>query len=80
MTKLFICNIDYKATKDEIAAHFAAAGVRAFQIGLVRDKETRAPKGYGFCLVDDAAAAMKLDGSELRGRALKIEAAREQVA
>ena len=73
---VFVGNIPYDATEDDVRAHLNQGGkVESFR--MVFDKETMQPKGYGFCDFADpetAAAAIKvLSERECHGRFLVVE-------
>jgi len=75
---VFVGNIPYDATEDDIKAHFSKAGkVESFR--MVYDKETKQPKGYGFCDFADPDTALKaiktLSEEECNGRKLRLDLA-----
>lgn len=79
---VFLGNVAFDATEEEVRAHFAAAlaaegGDAAVEgVRLVRDAETQMGKGFGFVLLQDkatAAAALRLlHESKLKGRPLRV--------
>ncbi|XP_054710929.1 cleavage stimulation factor subunit 2-like [Uloborus diversus] len=76
MRSVFVGNIPYEATEEQLKDIFAEVGpVVSFR--LVYDRETGKPKGYGFCEYKDqemALSAMRnLNGYELNGRALRVD-------
>lgn len=78
---VFVGNIPYEATDEEIKDIFGQAGpVLSFR--LVYDRESGKPKGYGFCEYKDqetAQSAMRnLNGTELHGRQLRVDSAASQ--
>ncbi len=79
-TKLFIGNLPFSATEDEVRALFQELGeVRS--IHLVNDRETGRPRGFGFVELDTEAAEKAVrdfDGMEFNGRTLVINVARER--
>eukprot|EP00930_Biecheleria_cincta_P077115 TRINITY_DN64371_c0_g1_i1.p1 TRINITY_DN64371_c0_g1~~TRINITY_DN64371_c0_g1_i1.p1 ORF type:complete len:388 (+),score=76.51 TRINITY_DN64371_c0_g1_i1:84-1166(+) len=75
---VFVGNIPYDTTEDDIRELFSKHGkVESFR--MVFDKDTRQPKGYGFCdFVDNETAvrAMKaLAEVECNGRKLRLDLA-----
>ena len=75
---VFVGNIPYDATEDDVRAHLSQVGeVQSFR--MVFDKETMLPKGYGFCEFADpeaAAAAVEALGSrEFHGSLLRLHLA-----
>lgn len=76
MRSVFVGNIPYEATEEQLKDIFSEVGpVVSFR--LVYDRETGKPKGYGFCEYKDqemALSAMRnLNGYELNGRALRVD-------
>jgi cold-inducible RNA-binding protein len=80
-TKLFVGNLAYKTTDDSMRAHFAQAGAVAdAKVIMERDMPNRS-RGFGFVTMADEsgmAAALKLDKSELDGRAINVSEAQER--
>ena len=78
MTKIYVGNLPYSATEDELRELFSAHG-EVSSVSLVNDRETGRPRGFGFVEMtgDEAAAAIQaLDGSQMGGRTLKVNEAR----
>ena len=77
--KLFIGNIDWGSTEDDLRALFSTYG-ELEEVVIIVDKFSNRPKGFGFVTFvndDDAAKAMsELNGHELNGRALVVNEAR----
>ena len=74
MKKVYVGNLPYRITEEELSAHFK-------DIILIKDRETGRSKGFGFVEFeseDQAEAATKLDGQECGGRPLKISIAKER--
>jgi RNA recognition motif-containing protein len=73
--KLYVGNLSYSVTDQELKELFA-------QYGEVKQSNVIEGKGFGFIEMvssDDAEKARKeLNGSEFKGRALRIEEARPQ--
>ena len=79
--KLFVGNLSYETTSDEIRDLFSEVGV-VESCQLISDRETGRSKGFCFVEMskDDAETAKsKLDGKELHGRALKVDEAKPKV-
>lgn len=75
---VFVGNIPYDAQEEELRNIFSRAGsVESFR--LVFDKDTKQPKGYGFCDYSDADTALSairnLNDVEFNGRRLRIDLA-----
>src|ERR1700685_3193317 len=80
--KLYVGNLSFKATEEDVAALFAEAGVQPDSLTLLRDRFTGQPRGFGFAEIRDDAEAEKviaaLNGREFMGRALVVNEARPQ--
>lgn len=81
MSKLFVANIPFDASEEDLRAHFAQVG-KVVKATIVKDKATNNPRGFGFVEMETPAAAVEaiaqLGGVDLFGRALKIEEAKER--
>jgi RNA recognition motif-containing protein len=77
--RLFVGNLPYDATEDEIRAHFATAGNLA-SVFLPVDRETGRKRGFAFVEFQDAAAAQEairlFNNQPFKGRALAVNEAR----
>jgi RNA recognition motif-containing protein len=80
MTSIYVGNLPFSATEDEVRDMFAAFGtVRS--VKLINDRETGRPRGFGFVDMDPSAAAaaiQALNGTDMGGRALRINEAQER--
>jgi RNA recognition motif-containing protein len=80
--KLYIGNVSFKATEEQVQALFAEVGVQPDSLTLLRDRFTGQPRGFGFAEIRDDAEAEKviaaLNGKEFMGRALVVNEARPQ--
>ncbi|XP_053735952.1 cleavage stimulation factor subunit 2 isoform X1 [Synchiropus splendidus] len=76
LRSVFVGNIPYEATEEQLKDIFSEAGL-VVSFRLVYDRETGKPKGYGFCEYQDqetALSAMRnLNGREFSGRALRVD-------
>ncbi len=80
MKKLFVGNLSYSATEDEIRELFAQYG-EPISVKLITDRETGRPRGFGFVEMEDAeadAAVAGLNGTDVGGRSLRVDEARER--
>ena len=80
LTSVFVRNLPYDLSDADLEAHFADAGpVRSAFI--VRDKQTKQGRGFGFVqfvLADDAQRAVELyHGKAFRKRNLSVEVAKK---
>jgi RNA recognition motif-containing protein len=78
-TKLFVGNVDFKVTENELQDAFAAHGT-VVEANLVTDRTTGRPRGFAFVTMSSPEEAQKaidaLNGKELAGRALNVNIAR----
>lgn len=80
MKKLYVGNLPFTATEDELRALFGAHGA-VHSVALINDRETGRPRGFGFIEMDDDVIAnviQALDGKELGGRALSVNEAQDR--
>ncbi|MDX8390164.1 MAG: hypothetical protein R8M38_06710 [Mariprofundaceae bacterium] len=76
---LYVGNIPFKVTEEEIETFFSKAGY-VEEVRIVRDKRSGRSKGYAFVEIesDGFDEALDFDGKELGGRALRVKAANEK--
>ncbi len=71
--KLYVGNLSYSVTKDELEVLFSPHG-EVSQVNIIEGR------GFGFVEMSDSSGAEKakeaLDGSDFKGRALKVDEAR----
>src|SRR5215472_19006274 len=81
MTNIFVGNLSYKTTQDELYSAFGAYGA-VERVNIVTDRGTGQPRGFAFVEMtekrDAETAIAKLNGAELHGRALNVNEARPQ--
>jgi polyadenylate-binding protein 2 len=78
---VYVGNVDYGATPEEIQAHFQACGT-INRVTILCDKFTGHPKGYAYVEFSEPEhidAAVALDNSLFRGRLIKVTAKRTNV-
>lgn len=77
---IYVGNLAYSITKSQLEAEFSQFGnIQASRI--IRDHQTGRSKGFGFVTFTEAmhaADALKQDGQDLRGRALRVSIANEK--
>lgn len=77
--KLFVGNLSYNATEEELQALFEKAGT-VQSVTIVKDRDTGRSKGFAFVEMatqDEAQKAIsQLHGSEFHERALTVNVAR----
>ena len=78
MVSLFVGNLAFRTNEDEIRALFEQYGT-VERVKLVTDRESGRSRGFAFVDMADADAAQnaisQLNGAELDGRALRVNAA-----
>ncbi|HEY3739698.1 MAG TPA: RNA-binding protein [Bryobacteraceae bacterium] len=79
MTNIFVGNLSFGTTQDELHAAFAAYG-SVERVNIVTDRDTGQPRGFAFVEMSDRSAADQaishLNGKDLHGRALNVNEAR----
>ncbi|OJT10488.1 Polyadenylate-binding protein 2 [Trametes pubescens] len=78
---IYVGNVDYSATPEEIQQHFQACGV-INRVTILCDKFTGHPKGYAyveFSETEHVDAALSMDNSLFRGRLIKVTAKRTNI-
>src|ERR1700704_3021766 len=79
MNKLFVGNLSFDITENDLQDAFAAYGT-VTEANLMMDRTTNRPRGFGFVTMGTADEAQKaiegLNGRELGGRALPVNGAR----
>lgn len=74
LRSIYVGNVDYGSTADELEAHFRCCGA-INRITILVDKFTGHPKGFAYVEFESAdaiEAAVALDDSNFRGRQLKV--------
>jgi cold-inducible RNA-binding protein len=78
-TKLFVGNLSFNTTENDLSDAFAAHGT-VVEANLMMDRMSGRPRGFGFVTMSSAEEAQKaidaLNGRELDGRALTVNVAR----
>jgi RNA recognition motif-containing protein len=78
--RLFIGNLPFGATEDDLQAMFQSVGVTADSIQVMRDKFSGKSRGFGFADIKDDAqgsqAVNACNGRNLMGRPLVVNEAR----
>lgn len=78
--KVYVGNLPYQVTTDDLRNLFAKAG-NVVDAVVITDKATGRSKGFGFVEFEkdeEAEEAKKLSGTELDGRTIKVDEAREK--
>jgi len=79
VTNIFVGNLSYQTTQEELEAAFAQYGA-VERVNVVRDRDTGQPRGFAFVEMADSgdanSAINSLNGREVNGRALTVNEAR----
>lgn len=82
--RLYVGNLPYQATENDLESFFAESGVAIDGVDLMRDKFTGEARGFGFVeILDDGAAGIAIqtcDGKNLMGRRVVVNEARPRAA
>ena len=76
--KVFVGNLSFDVTRDELIQAFSAAG-KVVDAKVPTDRETGRPRGFAFVEFEDDDAAQKsislMNGKDLKGRPLRVNEA-----
>jgi RNA recognition motif-containing protein len=78
MTKIYVGNLPFTATEDEVRAMFEAHGA-VHSVNLITDRYTGQPRGFCFVEMDERpakAAIGAINGQDMNGRSLKVDEAK----
>ena len=79
--KLYVGNLSFETTEDELRQAFEKHG-GVTSVKVITDRDTGRPRGFAFVEMDDASAAeaarRALDGTDVGGRNLRVDEARER--
>lgn len=80
-TKIFVGNLNFKTTQDELQSLFSEVGT-PIDIFMPAERETGRPRGFAFIQYETEEEAEKaiekFNGHELGGRALRVNKAEER--
>src|SRR5207247_4428493 len=78
-TKLFVGNLSFNATQNQLQDLFAAHG-NVIEVDVITDKFSGRPRGFGFVTMETKEAAeaaiQALNGKDIDGRALTVNEAK----
>jgi RNA recognition motif-containing protein len=79
MKKIYVGNLPFSTNEEEVSALFAQHGT-VESVNLITDRYTGRLRGFGFVEMSEGgdAAIAALDGTDLGGRSLKVNEARER--
>src|SRR6476646_4731704 len=79
MTNIFVGNLSYQTTQDDLHSAFAAYG-SVERVNIVTDRDTGQARGFAFVEMTESQAAQtaisQLNGADLHGRTLNVNEAR----
>jgi RNA recognition motif-containing protein len=79
MTNIFVGNLSFQTSQDELTAAFAQYG-NVERVNIVTDRDSGQPRGFAFVEMterrDAETAISVLNGTELNGRAMNVNEAR----
>lgn len=83
MTNIFVGNLSYSTTQDELHQAFSQFG-NVERVSIVTDRETGQPRGFAFVEMTDRNEAENainaMNGYKMNGRALNVNEARPKPA
>ena len=83
MMNIFVGNLSYRTTQEELQAAFGQYG-SVERVSIVTDRDTGQPRGFAFVEMSNRQEAenaiSQLNGAELNGRALNVNEARPKPA
>jgi cold-inducible RNA-binding protein len=77
--RLFLGNLPFKASEEDLTDLFQSIGVTPDSIQVMRDRQTGQSRGFGFAEVPDEAgsqAVQAVNGRQIMGRAIVVNEAR----
>ena len=80
MAKIYVGNLPFTATEDQVRELFAQHGT-VESVALPNDRETGRPRGFGFVEMSQADAARAIqavNGQNLGGRPLRVNEAQDK--
>jgi RNA recognition motif-containing protein len=81
MSKIFVGNLSFQTTQEELLATFSQFG-NVEQVNIVTDRDIGQPRGFAFVEMSNPQEAQtaiaQLNGAELHGRALNVNEARSK--
>jgi cold-inducible RNA-binding protein len=79
MTNIFVGNLDYSTTQEDLHAAFSQFG-NVERVSVVTDRDTGQPRGFAFVEMTNGNEAQnaisQLNGADLHGRAMNVNEAR----
>lgn len=83
MKNIYVGNLDFKITEDELRQAFGAYG-QVDNVTILKDRDTGQPRGFGFVEMANDEEAEKainaMNGMQLGSRSLNVNEARPKVS
>lgn len=83
MVNIFVGNLSYQTSQDDLQAAFAQFGA-VERVHIVTDRDTGQSRGFGFVEMterkDAENAIAQLNGTQLNGRAINVNEARPKAS
>ena len=80
MKKLYVGNLPFQATEEDISNWFTQAGATGASVSLVKDRDTGQARGFAFVEINNdeeaARAIQTLNGQDFMGRNVVVNEAR----
>lgn len=80
MSKIYVGNLPFSASEDAVRTLFSQHGT-VESVALITDRDSGQPRGFGFvemARADAARAIQGLNGTDMDGRALKVNEAQDK--
>jgi RNA recognition motif-containing protein len=81
-TRLYVGNLSYNVTEQELRDVFAEGGRNVVEVKVVLDRDTGRPRGFAFVEMgsqaDAGSAIEQLNGRQIQGRPINVSEARER--
>lgn len=82
MKNIYVGNLDFKISEDDLRQAFAAYG-QVDNVTILKDRDTGQPRGFGFVEMANDEEALKaingINGTQLGSRVLNVNEARPKV-
>lgn len=75
--KLYVANLPFSTDDTQVKSFFSEYG-NVVSVNLIRDRETKKLRGFGFIEMDDITNALTANGKDFGGRTLVVNQARER--
>ncbi len=83
MTNIFVGNLSYRTTQQELLEAFSQFG-GVERVNIITDRDSGQPRGFAFVEMterrDAEAAIAQLNGAQMNGRTLNVNEARPRAA